>query len=393
MGKLQLILLAVIIVSCCLHVREQTKNRDYFLHLFTQSRHRENRIIYLDYLRLLATLFVILVHCLDVTTISVPAKSFPWVAVESLSAILLVCNYLFIMNSGALILRGKTDDIKNFYYKRITSIGIPFLCYYGIYLRLSCRYTDQGIIKGGLAAFKDILKGPIDWAPHLWVIYVILSLSILAPFFAMLLCQLSESMLHTMVFVILLFGCTALYLPIFSIPVNLDLMIQPWEGVFLLGYYFSHPAAMKRRFVYWFLGGASCLFTILCVIYRPDYKAILLADGAPTMIFIGGGLFLLLRTLEHRLPKPGFILNFLIRYSYSILMVHWAILYYVRTHLEIIIKLPWIAGSTILSFFLVLVLSALSAFLFDQTVIYCVNRLMELFINWYHGVFTIHRSQ
>ncbi|WP_124066625.1 acyltransferase [Clostridium sp. E02] len=393
MGKLQLILFAVVIVSCCLHIREQIKNRDHFLHLFTQSRHRENRIVYLDYLRLIATLFVILVHCLDVTTVSVPGGSLTWVFIQSLSAILMVCNYLFIMNSGALLLRGKTSDIKNFYYKRVTSVAIPFFCYYGIYLRLSCRYTDQGIIKGALAAFKDILKGPIDWAPHLWVIYVILSLSILAPFFALLLRQLSESMLNTMVFVILLFRCTALYLPLFNLSLNLDLMIQPWEVVFLLGYYFSHPTALKRRNLYWFLGGASCLFVILCVLFRADYKAILLADGAPTMIFIGGGLFLLLRTLEYRLPKPGFLLNFLIRYSYSILMVHWAILYYVKTHLEMIIKLPSLVGSTILSFFLVLVLSALSAILFDQTVVYCVNRLIELLTKWVQGVFTTHHSQ
>ena len=393
MGKLQLVLLALFIVSCCLHMRDQIKNRDHFLHLFTLRRHRENRIVYLDYLRLIATLFVILVHCLDVTTVSVTAGSLTWVFIQSLSVILMVCNYLFIMNSGALLLRGKTNDIKHFYYKRVTSVAIPFLCYYGIYLRLSCRYTDQGIVKGALAAFKDILKGPIDWAPHLWVIYVMLSLSILAPFFTVLLRQLSESMLNTMVFVILLFRCTALYLPLFSLPLNLNLMIQPWEVVFLLGYYFSHPTAIKRRKLHWFLSGASCLFVILCVLYRADYKAILLADGAPTMIFIGGGLFLLLRTLEDRLPKPGFILNFLIRYSYSILMVHWAILYYVKTHFEIITKLNWIAGSTILTFFLVLVLSALSAILFDQTVVYCANHVIERLTKWVQGVFTTHRSQ
>ena len=41
----------------------------------------------------------------------------------------------------------------------------------------------------------------------------------------------------------------------------------------------------------------------------------------------------------------------------------------------------------------VLVLSALSAILFDQTVVYCANHVIERLTKWVQGVFTTHRSQ
>ncbi len=377
MGKLQMTILAFMAISGCIHIRRQLRDRDYIRQLFLGNAAGKSRILYLDYVRLTAAVFVILVHCLDFSTAELPEGTAAWVAAQSLSSVLLVCNTLFIMNSGALILRGQKEGFMTFYYKRFLQVALPFFCYYCIYILLSCQYFNSGFISGAAKALKDMAAGPIDWAPHLWVIYVILSLYILAPFFAILLKQLTDSMLHGLSVLILLFGCLAVYLPAMGLPLNLELMISPWEGVFLLGYYFSQPISLKYRKAWWGLGIASCLFTILCVSLRPDYKAILLAKGAPAMTITGGAVFLLLRSLENRLPKPGLLMGFLIRYSYSILLVHWAILYFVRERLPI----PWpafgMAGSTILSFVLVLVLSAGAAFLFDQTVVLCVQSLFK----------------
>jgi len=102
-----------------------------------------------------------------------------------------------------------------------------------------------------------------------------------------------------------------------------------------------------------------------------------MAEATPATLFLGASVFLILRSLENRLPKPGMGMNFLIRHSYSILLVHWAVLYFVRERFHI----NWLsfgtAGSTLLSFLLVLVLSAAAAFLFDQTVVLCVQTLFK----------------
>lgn len=377
MGKLQLTILAFIAVSCCLHIRRQLHGRDYLKHLFLGNPVGKSRILYLDYIRLLATLFVILVHCMDFSAAGLSAGGVTWVAVQSLSSIMQVCNTLFIMNSGALILSGQTEGFVSFYYKRFLKVALPFFCYYCIYILLSCQYFNSGFIAGIWKALRDMAAGPIDWASHLWVIYVILSLSVLAPFFSILFKHLTGSMLQGLAVLILLFRCLAVYLPVMGLPLNLELMISPWEGVFLLGYYFAHPISMEHRKAWWGLGLASGVFTVLCTAFRSDYKAILLAEGAPAMILIAGSLFLLLRSLENRLPKPGILMNFLMRYSYSILLVHWAVLYYVRERLDITGFAPGMAGSTMLSFLLVLVLSAAAAFLFDQTVVLCVQSLFK----------------
>jgi surface polysaccharide O-acyltransferase-like enzyme len=377
MGKLQMTILAFIAISCCLHIRCQIQDRNYIKHLFLGNDAGKSRILYLDYVRLIAALFVILVHCLDVSTANITAGTKAWVAVQSLSSILLVCNTLFIMNSGALILREQKDSLAVFYYKRFLQVAIPFFCYYCIYILLSCQYFNSGFISGIFKALKDMAAGPIGWAPHLWVIYVILSLYILAPFFGILLRHLNDSMLHGLAVLILLFRCLAVYLPAMGLPLNFDLMISPWEGVFLLGYYFAQPISMKYRKAWLGLGLSACFFTVLCTALRPDYKAILLAEGAPAMILLAASVFLMLRSLESRLPKPGIVMNFLIRHSYSILLVHWAVLYFVRERLNIGGLTLGMAGSTLLSFILVLVLSAAAAFLFDQTVVLCIQTLFK----------------
>ncbi len=377
MGKLQMTILAIIAISCCIHIRRQLKDRDYIKHLFLGNDAGKSRILYLDYVRLIAALFVILVHCLDFSTAGLKAGTKEWVAVQSLSSILLVCNTLFIMNSGALILREQRDSLAVFYYKRFLQVALPFFCYYCIYILLSCQYFNSGFISGIIKSLKDMAAGPIGWAPHLWVIYVILSLYILAPFFSILLKHLNDSMLHGLAVLILLFRCLAVYLPAMGLPINFELMISPWEGVFLLGYYFAHPISTKYRKTWWGLGFAACLFTVLCTALRPDYKAILLAEGAPAMILLAASVFLMLRSLESRLPMPGIVMNFLIRHSYSILLVHWAVLYFVRERLHNAGLAFGMAGSTLLSFLLVLVLSAAAAFLFDQTVVLCVQTLFK----------------
>jgi surface polysaccharide O-acyltransferase-like enzyme len=377
MGKLQMTILAFIAISCCLHIRCQIQDRNYIKHLFLGNDAGNSRILYLDYVRLIAALFVILVHCLDVSTANITAGTNAWVAVQSLSSILLVCNTLFIMNSGALILREQKDSLAVFYYKRFLQVAIPFFCYYCIYILLSCQYFNSGFISGIFKALKDMAAGPIGWAPHLWVIYVILSLYILAPFFGILLRHLNDSMLHGLAVLILLFRCLAVYLPAMGLPLNFDLMISPWEGVFLLGYYFAQPISMRYRKAWLGLGLSACFFTVLCTALRPDYKAILLAEGAPAMILLAASVFLMLRSLESRLPKPGIVMSFLIRHSYSILLVHWAVLYFVRERLNIGGLTLGMAGSTLLSFILVLVLSAAAAFLFDQTVVLCVQTIFK----------------
>lgn len=373
MGKLQLMFLAFILISLCLHANAMRRDRNHFKNLLPGKTESKKRILYLDYIRLAATLFVILVHCLDSSALSLTKNRGTWIAIHSVIALLFVCNTLFIMNSGALILNRKEGSLGSFYYKRFIQVAIPFFCYYGIYILLSSQYFTSGFLNGIIRAGKDMMAGPIDWAPHLWVIYVILSLYILAPFFSILLKHLPDALLHGLAALILIFRCLAVYLPVAGLPVNFQLMISPWEGVFLLGYYFAHPASFSRRRLFLGLGAVSLIGTVFCVACRGDYKAILLAEGAPMMILLAGSIFLLLRSMESRLPAPGRIMRFLIRYSYSVLLVHWAVLYFVRERYAI-------TQNPVLTFGLVLVFSAAAAFLFDQTVVYCVQSFFQALV-------------
>jgi peptidoglycan/LPS O-acetylase OafA/YrhL len=189
--------------------------------------------------------------------------------------------------------------------------------------------------------------------------------------------HLDASMLHGLAVLIMVFLCISVYLPTLGFPINFELMISPWMGIFLLGYYFTHPVSMKYRKWYYLLGIAAFCFSIFLCIFFPQYQSLLTAPGSPTLVFIGGAVFLLLKTMENCLPKPGFLINFLIRHSYSILLVHWACLYIVKDGLGITADTYGMAGSALLSFVLIFLLSVITSFLYDQTIVLCIQTIFK----------------
>lgn len=128
MGKLQLMFLAFILISLCLHANAMRNDRDHLKNLLPGKTENNKRILYLDYIRLIATVFVILVHCLDSSAFSLTNNPTARIAIQSLIAVLFVCNTLFIMNSGAFILNRKEGPLRSFYYKRFIQVAVPFFC-------------------------------------------------------------------------------------------------------------------------------------------------------------------------------------------------------------------------------------------------------------------------
>lgn len=82
---------------------------------FTEKIKRQ---VYLDKLRVLATVLVIAVHTVSLGSTLVPERSAVWYGFEISNYLFLCCNLLFIMISGALLLPVKGEPAGQFYRKR-----------------------------------------------------------------------------------------------------------------------------------------------------------------------------------------------------------------------------------------------------------------------------------
>lgn len=98
---------------------------------FTEKIKRQ---VYLDKLRVLATVLVIAVHTVSLGSTLVPERSAVWYGFEISNYLFLCCNLLFIMISGALLLPVKDESAGQFYRKRFLKVLVPMVIYYILYV-------------------------------------------------------------------------------------------------------------------------------------------------------------------------------------------------------------------------------------------------------------------
>ncbi len=346
---------------------------------------------YLDRLRFLAAVLVILVHSMEGAAsgifagqADVPFSAPPvsWYVLTGLSGVGLCCNLLFVMISGALLLPFRQESVGTFYRKRFSKVLIPLVLYYVFYLRRSGLVSFSSPASIG-NALKTVLSGPVELVPHFWLVYVMTGLYIGVPFLRYLFKALPERALEGMAAVILAGSAakTACYAA--GISFGFDSFLFSWTGIFILGYFLTCPCSRKYR--KWILTGGGlaslAVFVLFCV--REDAAAVA-ANDSLLMILTASAVFLLFiireeknneagrRRMSGRLGALGRgIVRVVGRYSYSILLIHWYMLFVVvENHMKISpAQMPgaFLWAGILLQTGAALALSLIFAVIFDQT--------------------------
>lgn len=336
---------------------------------------QKGRVCYLDYIRVTATVLVIATHTISAAADQLEAASLPWFILELFSFLFHSCNLLFVLVSGALLLNNKEEDLSSFYIKRVAKVAIPMVLYYLSYL----------VILNGSAALKpsnwkniinDILLGSPN-VPHFWLIYIILFLYIITPLLRRLLKNQTDQTLYALTFALLAFNGLATYLPLSGVTLNFPIRILPWITVFITGYLLRQ--IQDSRYATFILAGGllSLIISLLLILRSASYPA-QLYNTAPTMVLIGSSLFLILKKhYQNRNSVPP-LLACISRYSFSILLIHWYILFYIVGDKLHISGLSFhIAGGVTLTVIITLVLSLIFSILFDNTVVLCADYLFQ----------------
>ncbi len=134
---------------------------------------------YIDTIRAFSICMVIILHCIcnyysDLNNLGYPL----WFCLGFVNELCRTGVPLFFMISGFLILKGDIGDTKTFYWKRLKKIGIPFVIYDIFYYVLYSIQNQHPISLFGF--FYEFLNN--GSAYHLWFMYSIMFLYLLAPF-------------------------------------------------------------------------------------------------------------------------------------------------------------------------------------------------------------------
>ena len=332
---------------------------------FTEKIKRQ---VYLDKLRVLATVLVIAVHTVSLGSTLVPERSAVWYGFEISNYLFLCCNLLFIMISGALLLPVKGEPAGQFYRKRFLKVLVPMVIYYILYVCAKEGFVWLRPDHWG-AMLKRILLGAPEEAPHFWLIYVIIWLYVLTPFFRYVVQHIPDSVLSGLVAVILIFQILGTYWDTLYYNSIVSGILGSFAGVFILGYYLTREQGRRKYFFY----GAGILSVCLAVrhIFSGAQYHRYLFNNAPLMVFYTMAVFLFVRQIYVKAETEHFFTKLISRYSFGILLIHWGVLHYLVKQIFHVSPTDFgVIGGSLLMIVLTLFFSLIGAMVLDRTLIH-----------------------
>lgn len=188
---LMIFILLIVLHAHYRRLKQAGSFSSYIRSMLWDPSYDRNRIKAYDYIRVLAVVFVIAAHV--VQSDSAPAAgTSAFMALRIMAVLFLNCNLLFVMLSGALLLNQKEEPVSVFYRKRVFKVGIPMAVYYLFYLYMGLYQSGLTDPKNLLDACRRFLSGPSQWNPHFWLMYVILAFYLAAPFFKVMVQNMSD---------------------------------------------------------------------------------------------------------------------------------------------------------------------------------------------------------
>ena len=353
--------------------------RPYLRSLVLGGYDRPGRVAWLDYVRVLATMLVIVVHMVPALVNGLPAGNpIRGIAIQTENAGL-VCNQLFVMVSGALLLgtEKEPDSLFSFYRKRFLRVFIPcglyFLLYYAyIYGAGFLVPANWGLLSRCFITLQD------GTTPHFWLMHAIIVFYLAAPLYMPALRRMSGEAMDKLVLVILLLHTLFTYSYLFGVKFQFVSFLAQWDSVFILGYYLSTDHALKHRKLFTWAGLAALAVMLVVRRTREDYL-FLIYNNATLMVLWASAIFLFFKKHgEDWFAKEGKLLFFLGKVSFSVLLVHWLVLYRIVGDLLGITGMSFgIIGGVPATFLLTFGISAGIALVFDNTAVICATAVCE----------------
>lgn len=289
----------------------------------TISTQRRNDIQYIYFLRVAASIAVIVIHVVAKDFTVPPVTSLKWQCLNVFEFLSRWSVPVFVMISGALFLdNAKPLSLKKLYGKHILRIVIALVFWSAVYA-VAYQYIYMG--NGLMAVLDEFWQG----ADHLWYLYMITGLYVLCPLFRCITRNVDSA-----VYFLLLFLIVQLNIPEFIGGSRLGYTFQRFELNMVLGYggyfvagYVLNTIEIKKpiRYTLYTLGVAATL----AAIFISSFLSV--SQGCVNMecydyfwVFVmiqSAAVFVFFR-YEIGKIRPGKVIVALSKYSFGIYLSH-----------------------------------------------------------------------
>ncbi|EON71809.1 acyltransferase [Lysinibacillus sphaericus] len=335
----------------------------------------QKRIQYMDSLRAMAILGVLLLHAATPYVVLYDEiNEIDWQIGIIYNALSRWCVPIFLMISGALLLGRKEEPLGVFFKKRANKILLPFIAWSVIYYAWATYMWSPGY---SLKEFFIMLFNNQVYY-HLWYFYALIGIYLLVPIFNIFVNHASRQMIgYVIVLWLLFYGGFRYYSYLVSNEFTLFFPLSEYIGFFLLGYYIAaFEIAQKWRIGIYVLGMVGAIETVfrtnVLTEEQGQFTSYAFSYTSPNVIAMSVALFVFVKYWVNRKVARGTyvtsgIIKLIGQTSFGVYLIHAMILDKVRPYFfegnELFFK-PFIAIP--MQVFIILVLSTIIVWIIQK---------------------------
>lgn len=303
----------------------------------------KHRIIYIDLLRIISILSVIVLHITaTLLTSTNDFNSASWWVSNLFNSTARFAVPVFFMISGAMILRTEVTSYKVFFKKRIVPLLVSLLSWSLIY----SLFTQYYLQKSTMNVWEFLMTFAYNFVMdrsyvHLWFLYAIIAVYLTVPLVSRMIKNCTEKELRY--YLILWFTISIAYrfitemvLRITSENLNIPIMNIPlfmgYLGYFILGYYlFHYEVSVKLKTVLYNLGVVSFFLAPVATYFASMHSGVLdemfYGNYSITTFFMSAGVFLIFKEKDAAISakmnnKVRRLVSSISKTSFSIYLIH-----------------------------------------------------------------------
>ena len=285
----------------------------------------QQRMVSFDLLRTMAACFAVAAHVVGPVLLEIAPNTRLWNMISAGNLFFLTCNPLFLMLSGALLVKEKQEPAVVFYRKRLGKIAVPLVLCYLLYMAVFWS-GDLTVWEWVKKAAVTVFSGSSDIAPHFWLMYALIVIYLFVPILRKTVGRFGEEEGKRLFLAIALLLTFAAWIKSTGVGGSLWFNWILWLGIFVSGYLIRQPYMRRYDGFFCVLGLITAIISYQLMLYRDDYMGIVF-NGSILIVGISWMLFVLALRLEKLLGFAAGILAFLGKHSFSVLLFHWLVLY------------------------------------------------------------------
>ena len=327
----------------------------------------------LDMIRVWSMTCVLLMHTPHNPWMDIPVIG--WIV----NAFIVASNSHFFMLSGQMNLAktfSSREDYRVYYIKRLVSIIFPYLL-----VTMALTLWNM-VLDGQTLAFKSYLKQTYtdlminNGEIHFWFMYPLIGMMISAPFLSRMFHAMEDWELSLIMAIGLLWGVVSIYMTV-DIGVGFSYtgwFMAGWPLTFFAGYYCDRVIGKGKRTWLYAAGLFGLVVTTVGCAFFSDHFLFAMDLSPVYLLFVMAWYVFLKDAFVVSNRKVKSFLTFMTRHTFTIYLIHYALIHNVTLKLFDSLKLPY---NYFLSFAFSYGLSLLTAVVLDTVLIIPVQRQLR----------------